>query len=107
MNILPYLIIVVFAAVEGEVVYSSAVVGVFLGRLNAVGVLLSGSIGGWAGDQFFFYAARGPLSNWINGFTTIARRASLCVIVSMFLPQPPGAKEPFKNGCEGTPTSSF
>jgi membrane protein DedA with SNARE-associated domain len=74
MNILPYIGILVAAALEGEVVYSSAVVMVFLGRLNAVGVLVSGSIGGWAGDQFFFYGARGPLSSWLNRFARIARR---------------------------------
>ena len=74
MSILPYLGILVAAAVEGEVVYSSAVVMVFLGRLNPFGVLISGSIGGWAGDQFFFYAARGPLSAWLNRFSKIARR---------------------------------
>ena len=43
------------AAVEGEVVYSGAVVMVFLGRLNPVGVLISGSIGGWAGVFCFFF----------------------------------------------------
>ena len=74
MNILPYLGILVAAALEGEVVYSSAVVLVFLGKLNAVGVLISGAAGGWAGDQFYFYAARGPLCNWLNGFPKIARR---------------------------------
>ncbi len=74
MNILPYLGILVAAAVEGEVVYSGAVVMVFLGRLNLFGVLISGSIGGWAGDQFYFYAARGPLSAWLNRFSKIARR---------------------------------
>jgi membrane protein DedA with SNARE-associated domain len=74
MNILPYVGILVAAAVEGEVVYSGAVVMVFLGRLNPFGVLISGSIGGWAGDQFFFYAARGPLSAWLNRFSNIARR---------------------------------
>src|SRR5215475_6548867 len=47
---------------------------VFLGRLNAIGVLISGAIGGWAGDQFYFYAARGPLSNWLNRFANIAQR---------------------------------
>lgn len=73
-SILPYLGILVAAAVEGEVVYSGAVVLVFLGRLNPFGVLISGSIGGWAGDQFYFYAARGPLSAWLNRFTTIANR---------------------------------
>ena len=74
MNILPYLFIVVSAAIEGEVVYSGAVVMVSLGRLNPFGVLISGSIGGWAGDQFWFYAARGRLSSWLNRFENIARR---------------------------------
>src|SRR5437899_5384722 len=74
MDFLPYLGILVAAAVEGEVVYSSAVVMVFLGRLNPLGVLISGSIGGWAGDQFYFYAARGRLSNWVNRSSKIARR---------------------------------
>src|SRR5207247_259569 len=41
VNILPYLGILVAAALEGEVVYSSAVVLVFLGKLNAFGVLIS------------------------------------------------------------------
>jgi membrane protein DedA with SNARE-associated domain len=74
MNILPYLGILVAAAVEGEVVYSSAVVMVFLGRLSPIGVLISGAVGGWAGDQFYFYAARGPLSNWLNRFAKVAQR---------------------------------
>jgi len=74
MNILPYLGILVAAAVEGEVVYSGAVVMVFLGRLNPFAVLISGAIGGWAGDQFFFYAARGKLSNWLNRFSKIPGR---------------------------------
>jgi len=74
MNILPYLGILLAAAVEGEVVYAGAVVMVFLGRLNFFGVLASGSIGGWAGDQFYYYAARGPLSNWLNRFPNVARR---------------------------------
>ncbi len=58
MHFLSYLGILVAAAVEGDVVYSGAVVMVYLGRLSPVGVLISGSIGGWAGDQFFFYLAR-------------------------------------------------
>jgi membrane protein DedA with SNARE-associated domain len=74
VNLLPYLGIIVAAIVEGEVVYSGAVVMVFLGRLNPFGVLISGTIGGWAGDQFFFYAARGRLSAWVNSFKKIANR---------------------------------
>src|SRR5438552_17906270 len=74
MNVLPYLGMLLAAAVEGEVVYSGAVVMAFLGRLNPLAVLISGSIGGWAGDQFFFYAARGKFREWLNRFSKIARR---------------------------------
>lgn len=74
MEFLPYLGILIAAALEGEVVYSGAVVLVTLGRLNPLGVLLSGSVGGWAGDQFFFYVARGPARRWLNRFGRIARR---------------------------------
>jgi membrane protein DedA with SNARE-associated domain len=74
VSIIPYVGIVTAAAVEGEVVYVSAVVLATLGKLNPFAVLLSGSIGGWAGDQFWFYAARGRLSSWLNKFDQLARR---------------------------------
>jgi membrane protein DedA with SNARE-associated domain len=74
MNIYPYLGIVAAAAVEGEVVYVAAVVMASLGRLDPLGVLLSGSVGGWAGDQFWFYAARGRLNSWLDRFERISRR---------------------------------
>jgi membrane protein DedA with SNARE-associated domain len=74
MKVLPYLGILTAAAIEGEVVYVGAVVMVTLGRLDPFGVLLSGSVGGWAGDQFWFYAARGRLSSWLNKFENMGRR---------------------------------
>lgn len=74
MSVYPYLLILVAAALEGEVVYAGAVVAASLGRLSPFGVLLSGSVGGWAGDQFWYYAARGPLSSWLNRFENVARR---------------------------------
>ena len=74
MTIYPYIGIVTAAAIEGEVVYVSAVVMASLGRLDPVAVLLSGSVGGWAGDQFWFYVARGRLSAWLNRFEKVARR---------------------------------
>jgi membrane protein DedA with SNARE-associated domain len=74
MTLYPYVGILISAAVEGEVVYAAAVVLASLGRLNPVAVLISGSVGGWAGDQFWFYAARGRLSSWLNRFSNIARR---------------------------------
>src|SRR5215813_5743345 len=74
MSIYPYVGILTAAAIEGEVVYAGAVVLATLGRLDPLAVLLSGSIGGWAGDQFWFYAARGRLSSWLNKFEGLARR---------------------------------
>src|SRR6266850_6682921 len=77
MHLLAYLGILVAAIVEGDVVYSGAVVMVYLGRLNAVGVLMAGSIGGWAGDQFYFYLARGRAAKWLDRFEKIAKRRRL------------------------------
>jgi len=74
MSIYPYVGILTAAAIEGEVVYAGAVVLATLGRLDPLAVLLSGSVGGWAGDQFWFYAARGRLSSWVDKFEKIARR---------------------------------
>jgi membrane protein DedA with SNARE-associated domain len=96
-SVWPYLGILLAAAVEGEVVYVTAVVAASLGRLNPFAVLLSGSVGGWAGDQFWYYAARGPLSSWLNRFENIARRrraveermhrhASKLILAVRFLP---------------------
>src|SRR5262245_51776828 len=73
-NLLPYFGVFFAAAVEGEVVYSLAVVSVYLGLLNPFGVLIAGSVGGWAGDQFFYYLARGRARRWLNRFEKIARR---------------------------------
>jgi membrane protein DedA with SNARE-associated domain len=77
MYLLPYFGVLFAAMVEGEVVYATAVVMVYLGRLNPVGVLVAGSVGGWAGDQFFFYAARGRLRQFLNRFEKISRRRKL------------------------------
>jgi membrane protein DedA with SNARE-associated domain len=74
MSVYPYIGILTAAAVEGEVVYAGAVVLATLGRLDPMAVLLSGSVGGWAGDQFWFYAARGRLSSWLNKFEKMAHR---------------------------------
>jgi membrane protein DedA with SNARE-associated domain len=75
VNILPYLSIIFFAAIEGEVFYSAAVVLVSMGRLDLFAVLICGAVGAWIGDQFWFYAARGRLSSWLNRFENIARRS--------------------------------
>jgi membrane protein DedA with SNARE-associated domain len=74
MNVIPYIGILTAAAIEGEVVYVTAVVMASLGRLNPLGVLISGALGGWAGDQLWFYAARGRLRAWLDRFEKIACR---------------------------------
>ena len=72
-HILAYLGIFMSAAVEGEVVYSSAVVAAQLGYLNPLGVLLCGAAGGSAGDQFFFYLLRTGITR-LDRFPMILRR---------------------------------
>jgi membrane protein DedA with SNARE-associated domain len=74
MQFLPYLGLLILSAIEGDVVYSSAVVMAHLGRLNPIAVFLSGSIGAWCGDQFYFYAARGRLTRWLDKFPKISNR---------------------------------
>jgi membrane protein DedA with SNARE-associated domain len=62
------------AAIEGEVVFVAASIAVAAGRLNGWSVFLAGALGGAAGDQFFFYAFRGPLSRWLERFPRLTRR---------------------------------
>jgi membrane protein DedA with SNARE-associated domain len=62
------------AAVEGEIVFVAASVGVALGHLDRWGVLIAGALGGSTGDQCYFYAFRGPLRQWLERFPRVARR---------------------------------
>ncbi len=71
---LAYVAVFVAAIVEGEVVFVAASVLVAQGQLNPVGVLFAGALGGTTGDQFFFYALRGRLQRWLQGFPRVARR---------------------------------
>jgi membrane protein DedA with SNARE-associated domain len=66
--------IFIAAAVEGEVVFIGAAVLVAAGKLNAIGVGISGALGAAAGDQLFFYALRGRLSGWLARARPIAAR---------------------------------
>jgi membrane protein DedA with SNARE-associated domain len=62
------------AAVEGEMVFVAASVGVALGHLDRWGVLIAGALGGSAGDQCFFYAFRGPLRGFLDRFPRLANK---------------------------------
>jgi membrane protein DedA with SNARE-associated domain len=66
--------IFIAAAVEGEMVFVAASVSVALGHLDFWGVLISGALGGSAGDQFFFYAFRGPFKDLMTRFPRLARK---------------------------------
>src|ERR1051326_9040382 len=98
LDFLKYAGIFVSAALEGEVVYVSAVVLAFLGRLNPIGVLIAGTCGGSVGDQAYFYVLRSArLSHWLDRFPALVRRrdrirnkvhrhASKLILGSRFLP---------------------
>lgn len=72
----PYLLVLVAAAVEGEVGYVAAATLVAAGRLSAVGVCLFGAVGAAIGDQMYFYACRGRLQQWLAKYPAVERRAA-------------------------------
>jgi len=74
MHTLAYLSVFVAAAVEGETVFVIASVAVATGSLNYWGVLVAGALGASTGDQFFFYAFRGPLRHWVDRIAGLRRR---------------------------------
>jgi membrane protein DedA with SNARE-associated domain len=59
--VLPYLTIVFFAVVEGEIYYSKVCADAMVGTLNWAGVWCAGAIGGSLGDQIWFYLLRGRI----------------------------------------------
>jgi membrane protein DedA with SNARE-associated domain len=75
-----YLLIGLAAALEGEVVFVAASVLVGMRQLNPIAVLIAGALGASAGDQFYFYAARGWLGRWLQRGRTgrAVREAVLC-----------------------------
>ena len=71
---LPYLGIATAATVEGEIAYGVAATLVGRGYLNPLAVILAGTAGAAAGDQFYFYLLRGRLRRWLDRYESIARR---------------------------------
>lgn len=74
MDSWPYLAVFAAAALEGEVVFVAASLAVATGRLSYAGVLVAGALGALTGDQFFFYAFRGPLRRWLDHLPSVRRR---------------------------------
>jgi len=69
-----YLAVFIAAIIEGEVVFVAASVLVSLGKLDFWGVFFAAALGGSVGDQFYFYALRGRLRNWLSRFPVLQRR---------------------------------
>lgn len=93
---IPYLAIVLFAIIEGEIYYSAVCGEALRGQLNWVGVWCAGAIGGATGDQLWFYILRGRL-HWLDRYPRLAvfrdrarahvhAHESLILLVSRFLP---------------------
>ena len=69
---LPYLTIVLFAVLEGEIYYSKVCADAMIGKLNWAGVWCAGAVGGSLGDQIWFYLLRGRI-HWLDRFPKLAR----------------------------------
>ena len=93
---LPYLAIVLFAFLEGEIYYSKVCADAMIGKLSWAGVWCAGAVGGSLGDQFWFYLLRKRI-HWLDRFPTLGkhRRAvservhaheALMVLAGRFLP---------------------
>ena len=96
-EVVAYLVVFVAAALEGEVIFVSSCILVSQGKLNGVGVLLAAALGGSLGDQVYFYALHGRLSNWLGKIRIVAERqekvvahirshSARMILASRFLP---------------------
>lgn len=72
MPVLPYLAIVFFAVVEGEIYYSKVCADAMVGKLNWIAVWCAGAAGGSIGDQIWFYLLRGRI-HWLDRFPRLAK----------------------------------
>ena len=74
----PYLTIVLFAILEGEIYYSKVCADAVLGTLNWAGVWCAGAIGGAAGDQVWFYLLRRRI-HWLDRFRKLAKYRDIVI----------------------------
>lgn len=93
---LPYLVIFMFAILEGEIYYSKVCADAMVGKLNWAAVWFAGALGGSAGDQIWFYALRGRI-HWLDRYPRLAKYReavgarvhayeTLMILASRFLP---------------------
>jgi membrane protein DedA with SNARE-associated domain len=93
---LPYLAIIFFAIVEGEIYYSKVSADAMMGKLSWFGVLCAGALGGAIGDQVWFYVLRGRI-HWLDRFPRLRKyheavsdrvhaNEALMILAGRFLP---------------------
>jgi len=93
---LVYVPIFAFAILEGEIYYITMCVAVAAGKLNWMGVLIAGALGGATGDQLWFYLLRRRI-HWLDRYPWMARhrdavvhrvqdRQNVILLISRFLP---------------------
>jgi len=93
---LAYVPIFAFAILEGEIYYITMCVAVAAGKLNWMGVLIAGALGGATGDQLWFYLLRRRI-HWLDRYPWMARhrdavvhrvqdRQNVILLISRFLP---------------------
>jgi len=70
--LLPYLTIVFFAILEGEIYYSAMCAKAVAGELHWFPVMVAGALGGATGDQFWFYLLRGRI-HWLDRYAWLAQ----------------------------------
>ena len=69
---LSYVLIFVFAVLEGEIYYSKVCADAVAGKLPWAPVLIAGALGGAAGDQVWFYLLRGRI-HWLDRYPRLAK----------------------------------
>jgi membrane protein DedA with SNARE-associated domain len=117
LGALPYLTVLIAAAIEGEVVFLTAAVLVGAGRLQPLAVFLAGALGASIGDQLHFYIFRLRVAGWLDRVPAIARRqpaiaALVCrhgSLVALGLRFVPGLRIVLAAGCAygGLPALRF
>jgi membrane protein DedA with SNARE-associated domain len=92
----PYLVIVAFAILEGEIYFSKASADAVSGKLFWPFVLVAGALGGAIGDQLWFYLLRKRI-HWLDRYPKLRRyrdvvmrrvhqNETALILVSRFLP---------------------
>jgi membrane protein DedA with SNARE-associated domain len=114
--VLVYLSIYIAAILEGEIYYIAMCVAAASGKVNWVGVLVAGALGGSTGDQIWFYLLRGRI-HWLDRYPWLRRHRdavvdrvnanqTLMLLISRF---PPGLRIAIPVACAyaGVPPLRF